>query len=1166
MKKAFLFVAMCSFFYANATVKPTVLYGKRADNKAKNAEIVRLKNFTNFPSYVKFRKGKELPFSKLQSWLNQYYESDTKFGLELIKVETGKLGLQHYRYQQTVNNIPVELSMFLTHTNNGMIQSLNGELFSEVNAPTKAAISEETALSNALAYVGAAKYKWEITAEEAHLKWSQEDPNATYYPKGELVIVNKGGVVTNEMVLAYKFNIYAQEPLRRDFIFVDATSGEIVWERELIHEVDVTGTATTVYSGTQTITSDNTSGSNHRLQETGRGNGIRTFDCGHVANHVNTDITHNSNNWNISNEGGLDAHWGAEMTYDYFFNYHGRNSIDGNGFRLDSYVSYDNNFSNAFWDGQRMTYGDGSGNNTPFTAIDIAGHEITHGLTTNTANLVYQDESGALNESFSDIFGISIDMIYRPGHPMADWQLGDDLGLLIRDMEDPNSQGDPHTYFGNNWAPLGGADNGGVHTNSGVQNFWYVLLVDGGSGTNDNGDSYNITSIGMTKAADVSFRNLTVYLTQNSDYADARFYAIQSAVDLYGGCTFEVEQVTNAWYAVGVGQPFAPNTVSDFDAPTLTSCSAPFTVNFNNLSVNGITYDWDFGDGSAGSTQTSPSHTYTGYGTYTVELIADGGPSCGVDTTTKVAYVIVDTNQPCISILPPNGTANTQTGCAGTIYDSGGSSGQYGSDEDAQVTIIPTGASTVDLSFVMFDIEAGSSGSQCDYDYIEVYDGPNTSSALIGRYCNNNQPPATVSSTGGAITVVFHSDQAVEENGFEITWQCNLPNQAPSADFAANVDTTCTGLVEFTDLSNNGPSSWMWNFGDGNTSNQQNPTHQYAANGLYTVSLTATNGIGPGTETKNNYIFVDMPAAPNTTGDSICENDPANLSASGSGTLNWYSVATGGTIINTGNTYTTPTLTNTTTYYVEDVVAQSTANMGKPNNTGGGANFNNFQYLIFDVFAPMELVSVEVYSGAAGNRTIELRDNTGSVLQSTVVNIPNGQQTVNLNFLISPGTDYQLGVSQTSMIDLYRNNAGTNYPYTLPGIAEITRSSAGTNPVGFYYFFYNWTVREQDCVSPRAPVTAMVDVCTDVKELTGVTSFTAHYNTSNNIELGLNNFVEGNYNLTVLNALGQVIVEDQINVTVKKQREILTMPTQAKGLYIVNVYNETENYIVKLIK
>ena len=119
-------------------------------------------------------------------------------------------------------------------------------------------------------------------------------------------------------------------------------------------------------------------------------------------------------------------------------------------------------------------------------------------------------------------------------------------------------------YFGTNGAPLGGADNGGVHSNSGVQNFWYYLLVDGGTGTNDLGNLYSVNGLGLTDASRIAFRNLTIYLTPSSNYNDARFFAIQSAVDLFGGCTAEVESVTNAWYAVGVGSLYVSTTVSDF--------------------------------------------------------------------------------------------------------------------------------------------------------------------------------------------------------------------------------------------------------------------------------------------------------------------------------------------------------------------------------------------------------------------------------------------------------------------------------------------------------------------------------------------------------------------------------------------------------------------------
>jgi len=130
--------------------------------------------------------------------------------------------------------------------------------------------------------------------------------------------------------------------------------------------------------------------------------------------------------------------------------------------------------------------------------------------------------------------------------------VGEDIGVTLRSMSNPKAYGDPDTYLGTNWA-TGTGDNGGVHTNSGVQNFWYYLLANGGSGTNDNGDSYNITPLGIFDAGAVAFRNNTVYLWSNSQYADARFYAIQSAIDLFGACSPEVVTTTDAWYAVGVG-------------------------------------------------------------------------------------------------------------------------------------------------------------------------------------------------------------------------------------------------------------------------------------------------------------------------------------------------------------------------------------------------------------------------------------------------------------------------------------------------------------------------------------------------------------------------------------------------------------------------------------
>ena len=178
----------------------------------------------------------------------------------------------------------------------------------------------------------------------------------------------------------------------------------------------------------------------------------------------------------------------------------------------------------------------------------MVGHEITHAVTENTAALVYSDESGALNESFSDCFGVAIDYFKNPS--TANFLMGDQInvnGIPFRNMSNPNQFSNPDCYNGLYWnAP------NEVHNNSGVQNFWFYLICMGGSGVNDLGDTYTVNPIGINDASAIAYRSLSVYLTPNSTYADARFYSIQAAVDLFGSCSNQVIQITNAWYAVGV--------------------------------------------------------------------------------------------------------------------------------------------------------------------------------------------------------------------------------------------------------------------------------------------------------------------------------------------------------------------------------------------------------------------------------------------------------------------------------------------------------------------------------------------------------------------------------------------------------------------------------------
>ncbi|MEZ7527991.1 M4 family metallopeptidase [Cloacibacterium normanense] len=493
------------------------------------------------------------------------------------------LGFENHKFQQTVNGIPVEYGMINMLVKKGKVVSQNGVWFKNVPATVekRAGISEVSALNSALAYVGATSYKWQNAEEEAFLKNDTKDANATFYPKGKLVYYNDpADVNAKKLTLAYKFDVYASEPVSRQEVYVDAKTGKVLGTNALILETNAPGTAVTAYSGNQAIVADQVSATSYRLRETGRNGGtaIETYNLKQGTTYSRAvDFTDTDNTWNNVNTAkdqyATDAHWGAEKTVDYLKAKFNRNSIDNNHFAIKSYVHYSRNYFNAFWDGSRMTYGDGSSTNgnKPLTALDVCAHEIGHGMTSKTANLVYQKESGALNEAFSDILGNSVEFWARP--TKASWKLGEDFSYVIRDMANPNAYGDPDTYGGTYWVnpnctPSSTNDYCGVHTNSGVLNFWYYLLVNGGSGTNDKGFAYNVTGVGLDKAAQIAYRTLTTYLTSTSTYANARTYSLQAAADLYGAGSAEVTQTTNAWNAVGVGGGTSPAGRVAADATT----------------------------------------------------------------------------------------------------------------------------------------------------------------------------------------------------------------------------------------------------------------------------------------------------------------------------------------------------------------------------------------------------------------------------------------------------------------------------------------------------------------------------------------------------------------------------------------------------------------------
>ena len=806
-----------------------VLTAQKAQEKFTGIELIRESNHSEIPSYLRFQKEERIAKSELKNWLKENIGLDSEIGFKTLTEETDEIGFIHTRMQQTFKGFPIESAIWLSHSKNNRIHSMNGMIFKTLTAPSTPTISENQALEYAKIFVGADVYKWELPEEEAHIKWESDDPTATHFPKGELVFAPINfGLEANNYRLAYKFDIYAQSPLYRAYVFVDAITGEIILENGIIHHADTPGTAVTAYSGSRPIIADSFGGS-FRLRDASRGLGVRTFDLNNAYGYGGAvDFTDADNNWNNVNpqqdEYATDAHWGTEMSYDYYNDIHGRNSLDDAGFQLNSYVHYGVNYVNAYWDGTRMTYGDGNGAPyTPLTSIDIAGHELTHGLTNFTANLIYFAESGALNESFSDIFGTAIENYARPG--AWDWLLSADIGASFRSLENPNLYGHPDTYMGVNWAPLAGPDNGGVHTNSGVQNFWYYLLVEGGSGTNDIGDAYLVNGLGFTAASAISFRNLTVYLSPGSNYADARFYAIQSAIDLYGECSDEEIETTNAWYAVGVGPEYDKTLISDF---TSTTACFPGDVAFTDISsglLDGVSdWDWDFGDGGTSDDQ-NPIHGFPAAGTYTVELFVSNGTGCDATTT-------ID-----IEILEGPGVAFSSTNfCLG---------------ETTEFTDETT-------------IGGGGILGSWDWDFDD--------GGISGL-----QNPTHVFATEGDFDVklIVTSDNGCIDSLTE-TITISAP---PTADFSFINACFPDGEVEFTDLSITATGvidTWAWNFGDGGTAAVANPTHIYAGTGTYPVELTVTTDIGCSNVFTYDLAINDLPVV-NFSFADLCEGDLTNF-------------------------------------------------------------------------------------------------------------------------------------------------------------------------------------------------------------------------------------------------------------------------------------------------
>lgn len=457
------------------------------------------------------------------------------------------------RYQQLYHNIPVAYAEPRIISVNGKAKTISGKMYEIKDLSIAPNIFKADALENALSKLNLRSYLWDLDDKSAYLENYEK-------PKGELVILPYDIAKDGQFHLCYKYLIYAIEPLYVAEVFVDAHNGDIVFENSLIHGGNVDANGLSYYNDTvDFFASTYLTNSGFELSSDTLSVTIKTFDFQGGTQYA-SNVTSPTTTFN--HKEGVQTQWAMEKVYNYYKNVHGRDSYDDNGAQLRSFVNYGSNNSanNAFWIINRAQFGAGDGiTYNPFVTLDVIAHEFTHGVIQQSANLIYQNQSGALNESFADIFGEMVEY-YATGQ--NDWSIGQGIKInntTLRSMSNPNSTNMPDTYWGQ-YFHTSSADYGGVHYNSAIQNYWFFLLSEGRNGINDFGDTFGVDGITKEKAAAIAYRNLTVYLTPNSNFFDAREGSIQAARDLFGVGSNEERSTTNAWYAVGIGKAYGDNT------------------------------------------------------------------------------------------------------------------------------------------------------------------------------------------------------------------------------------------------------------------------------------------------------------------------------------------------------------------------------------------------------------------------------------------------------------------------------------------------------------------------------------------------------------------------------------------------------------------------------
>lgn len=472
-----------------------------------------------------------------------------------------KFSKSHLKYRQFHNGLPVFGHSVTLHLQAGKVNHVTGRVASFFDETKVKGFEKEEIISLLLPF---------FQTDEEGVFTEIRDVEISHFEKVFVDPAFPGK--SNKFIQAFDVHLISQSTGKHIQYLVEAKNGGILFSQNLVCSFLPKGSAPSYHYGTVELETEQAEANKYVLRDVTRGKGNSTF-----VNTLQGDIllSDDDNVWekptHIAKLGhvAFDAHYCTMKFYDFLdqrFQYSG---IDGNGRSMIARVNINNgaDLVNAFWNNQNAAFGNGNCHYHPLTTLSIVGHEFAHGITSDNSKLIYSGESGAINESFSDIIGKAFELVENPTG--FQWPIGHEIVATrfakpFRSMEDPTIYGNPKMYKGKNWR-----DGGGVHSNSGVLNHWFYLLVNGGIGRNEVDTAYNVLPVAVQDILDIIFLCQTSYLEPASGYPEMFEFSKIACKSLFGENSSQYKSLLEAWKAVGL--PYEGMPIENYDDIVLTA-------------------------------------------------------------------------------------------------------------------------------------------------------------------------------------------------------------------------------------------------------------------------------------------------------------------------------------------------------------------------------------------------------------------------------------------------------------------------------------------------------------------------------------------------------------------------------------------------------------------